>query len=670
MDNNGQSTTRAFTPARIVALVVIGVLALGLAYLRFAPDPSVSVPDGAQAGDVILEPCTYATEDGSYDADCGTLVVPENRADSGSRLIALPVTRVRARGGASAEPIFRLEGGPGISNMTFPKVSRIADSRDVVLVGYRGVEGSSVLNCPEVVSALKGSADLVGDESLRAYSEAMASCSERLREDGVDLDGYSLSQRVDDLEAVRVALGYDRINLISESVGTRTAMIYSWRYPESIHRSVMIAVNPPGRFVWVPETTDEQISYYAELCSQDETCSSRTDDLAASMRSTAADMPDRWLFLPIKEGNVKVGSFFGLVETTSENAPLSAPMVLDSWLSAADGDASGLWFISFLADLAFPEAFVWGETAAVAMLDAEVADTYYSAGGDPGSILGNAGTDFLFGGGGLTKAWPPNLADDEYRQVQTSDVETLLIGGTVDFATPVVNATDDLLPSLPNGHQVVLAEFGHSTDFWTYQPEASTRLINTFYDTGEVDDSLYSYRTMDFGTTISQTGLGKGFVIVMLGFAILAVASLLWMPRRVKKRGSFGPKTSAWIRSLYPLVLGLGGWFLVVLIVMTIWPSISLGNSLIAVLSMGLPIGLGIYWAWVHQDWSTQIRKAGFAAAMGGALVGGWVGFTSTAGLLALITTIIGAAIGANLALIVLDITWDKSARDRSPAST
>ena len=670
MDNNGQSTTRAFTPARIVALVVIGVLALGLAYLRFAPDPSVSVPDGAQAGDVILEPCTYATEDGSYDADCGTLVVPQNRANSGSRLIALPVTRVRARSGASAEPIFRLEGGPGISNMTFPKVSRIADSRDVVLVGYRGVEGSSVLNCPEVVSALKGSADLVGDESLRAYSEAMASCSERLREDGVDLDGYSLSQRVDDLEAVRVALGYDRINLISESVGTRTAMIYSWRYPESIHRSVMIAVNPPGRFVWVPETTDEQISFYAELCSQDETCSSRTDDLAASMRSTAADMPDRWLFLPIKEGNVKVGSFFGLVETTSENAPLSAPMVLDSWLSAADGDASGLWFISFLADLAFPEAFVWGETAAVAMLDAEVADTYYSAGGDPGSILGNAGTDFLFGGGGLTKAWPPNLADDEYRQVQTSDVETLLIGGTVDFATPVVNATDDLLPYLPNGHQVVLAEFGHSTDFWTYQPEASTRLINTFYDTGEVDDSLYSYRTMDFGTTISQTGLGKGFVIVMLGFAILAVASLLWMPRRVKKRGSFGPKTSAWIRSLYPLVLGLGGWFLVVLIVMTIWPSISLGNSLIAVLSMGLPIGLGIYWAWVHQDWSTQIRKAGFAAAMGGALVGGWVGFTSTAGLLALITTIIGAAIGANLALIVLDITWDKSARDRSPAST
>lgn len=384
------------------------------------------------------------------------------------------------------------------------------------------------------------------------------------------------------------------------------------------------------------------------------------------MSSTSADMPDRWLFLPIKEGNVRLGSFFGLAETTSVAAPLSAPMVLESWLSAAEGDASGFWFIAFLADLAFPEAFVWGETAAVAMLDAEVADDYYSAGGDPGSILRNAGTEWLYGGGGLTGAWPDSPDNDEYRLVQTSDIETLLIGGTVDFPTPAENATNDLLPSLPNGHQVVHAEFGHSTDFWTYQPEASTRLINTFFDTGEVDDSLYSYRTMDFGTTITQTGLGKGFVIVMLGFAVLTVAVLLWMPRRVKKKGSFGPKTSAWIRSLYPLVLGLGGWFLAVLIVMTIWPSVSFSNGLVAVLTMGIPIGLGIYWAWVHRDWTTQIKQAGLAAAMGAALIGAWIGFTSTAGLLALITTIVGAAIATNLALIVLDIRWDRSARDRS----
>src|SRR5512134_1077465 len=105
-------TTRILTPARIFALALIAVLASGLAYLRFAPDSGpVSVPDGAKAGDLILERCEYATEDGPYAADCGTLVVPENRADAQSRLIALPVTRIRARSAHPAEPVFRLEGG-------------------------------------------------------------------------------------------------------------------------------------------------------------------------------------------------------------------------------------------------------------------------------------------------------------------------------------------------------------------------------------------------------------------------------------------------------------------------------------------------------------------------------------------------------------------------------
>src|SRR5688500_2623358 len=91
-------TSRKFTPAQIVALALIVMAMAGLAYLRFAPETgSVSVPAGANAGNLFLKPCDYATESGTYAADCGTLVVPENRANPQSRLLALPVTRIRAR---------------------------------------------------------------------------------------------------------------------------------------------------------------------------------------------------------------------------------------------------------------------------------------------------------------------------------------------------------------------------------------------------------------------------------------------------------------------------------------------------------------------------------------------------------------------------------------------
>ncbi len=77
---------RAFTWARIAALLMTIVLLMGLTYLRVSSSPeTVSVPQGAHAGQLTMHPCTYATEQGAMPADCGTLVVPENRADPRSR---------------------------------------------------------------------------------------------------------------------------------------------------------------------------------------------------------------------------------------------------------------------------------------------------------------------------------------------------------------------------------------------------------------------------------------------------------------------------------------------------------------------------------------------------------------------------------------------------------
>src|SRR6266508_2498243 len=124
--------TKAFGPARIVALALISLTALGLAYLHFAGNDSLSVPSGAQAGQLTLHSCNYATEKGSYRADCGTLVVHENRHKAHSRLIALPVTRIHARSANPGAPILRLQGGPGLTNMKFEFARRLPRRRRLV----------------------------------------------------------------------------------------------------------------------------------------------------------------------------------------------------------------------------------------------------------------------------------------------------------------------------------------------------------------------------------------------------------------------------------------------------------------------------------------------------------------------------------------------------------
>ena len=111
--------------------------------------------------------------------------------------------------------------------------------------------------------------------------------------------------------------------------------------------------------------------------------------------------------------------------------------------------------------------------------------------------------------------------------MRDSSVETLLIGGNLDFATPPQTATRELLPHLPNGHQVVLPGLGHTDDFWSYQPQAGAHLVNTFLDSGRVDASRYTPNRVDFDAGFPQTTLAKIVLAVLLGFGALTAVSLL-----------------------------------------------------------------------------------------------------------------------------------------------
>jgi len=494
--------------------------------------PSYPVPPAdAAAESVVSEVRPLEIHSEKYDAVYGTITVPENRSTSTPRLISIPFLRIHSHSTRPSEPVFGFAGGPGASNMSWDwgKAWALLPEHDFVLVGYRGVDGSTVLDCPEVAEAMKGGNSLLGEESLKNIGQAWSASAQRLTAQGVDLDGYTMLECIEDNESVRRALGDRRINLLSESYGTRVAYLYGLKHPESLFRSAMISVNPPGHFVWEPRTIDAQLKYYAMLWSKDSAMSRKSPDLYATMRRVLSDMPQRWLFLSINPGKVKVATFGLLFHRNT------AAMAFDAYVAAEQGDPSGLALMSIAYDYLIPSMFVWGDLASKAISADSDSSRNYSRDMEAENMPLGSPMGKLLWGPLVYCRWPTRQLPEEFRKPRHSGVETLLLSGSVDFSTPPEFATKELLPCLPNGKQIILSECGHVNDMWYVNMENTRLLLASFYKTGVPNTTLNAYVPMDFSVSWGFPRLAR-LALGVVAFLLLALgAVIIWLARRHRR---------------------------------------------------------------------------------------------------------------------------------------
>ena len=517
------------TTKLLIAFLLFVTLLLAGCGTREAP--VLDVPEGAQAGDLVgLEACEFqpAASKTRYAAECGTLVVPENWDKDASRLIALPVVRIPASGTNPAEPVFYLLGGPGLSNLSLAPPDWLPEDHDVVIVGYRGVDGTVRLACPDVtrlIGAHKGK-DLFSEQARAEYAAAVGKCAAAHQAAGVDLAGYTVPNVVEDLEAARLAFGYDSINLFSQSFGTRIAQIYAYLHPDSLHRLVLFGFAKPGSLVDDPAVLDQMIERIGELCAQDAACSRRTGDFAQTMYAVNHNMPKRWLFFNIDPATVRVVTHFAFFSIGDMS------MAVDAYLAAAEGDPSGLAMANLYAAVLPIEAQLQGDQATKGgSLDWDKYGGLESISlGD--SIMGGPLSEL---GWPMAEAWPVEMVAKDLREFQETDVPMLLVNGSLDFSTPPT-ALDEARPYFHNAQMVLLPEFGHTRDVLTLQPEAFERLVTSYYDTGVADDSLFVYQPLSFAPGLRLTVVGKALVAAMVGLPALLVLGVVLVVRRIRRR--------------------------------------------------------------------------------------------------------------------------------------
>jgi pimeloyl-ACP methyl ester carboxylesterase len=445
-------------------LPATGSRAPGLAAVLLAGAATVAAASAEPAPGIDLQTCSVA---GVERVSCGTYTVPENRARPDARAIGLHVVVLSAANAKRApDAVFILQGGPGqaASSLTdfYARIfAGLRDARDIVLVDQRGTGASHPLDCRLGGSRADPGAylgDLFPADRVRA-------CRSELEPDA-DLTQYTTPIAMEDLEAIRAALGYEQVDLYGTSYGVRAALVYARAHPERVRAMVLKGVAPMSGVIPRDFAADSQraLDLLFDDCAADEPCARAYPALRADFAKVLGelrkgpvdvDVEVRGADLPRKYP-LEVGPFGAFVRTVlqSTSTAKELPLVIHdaaggNWLPYTrlavplrEDAARGLQMGMFLS--------------VTCSEDAPLLATARPVTGD--TFLQDYWAHALLA---ACAEWPRGRVPDDYRDAVRSEAPTLLVSGFLDSAAPPRWA-DDAAQTLPNSHQIVVRYGSHS----------------------------------------------------------------------------------------------------------------------------------------------------------------------------------------------------------------
>jgi len=423
----------------------------------------------AAATPLTLTPCEleHPLRLATVAADCGVLLVPENPGEPAGRSIALRVARVPAISRRKRpDPLFVLAGGPGQAAGDFYAAvsgafARIHRDYDIVLVDQRGTGHSNRLDCAQDEDLLNRASDAQIAASTRACLAALASRTA--------VAWYTTSLAVQDLERVRAALGYERINLYGSSYGTRVAQHYLRRFPARTRTLILDGVIPPERALGDRLALDAEhaLGDVLSRCARESACRARFADplgdyrevrstLARSAVPVSVPDPSTGAPTPFEFGAEHLATVLRLVSYTSDYAAL-LPLMLHGAAQYTDYAPLAAQFLQ--VERAYGAALAIGMHNSVVC--AEDVPFFDPKAIDRAALAATyLGTRELDGLAIVCRLWPHGPVDADLHAPLASDVPALLLSGSDDPVTPPEYA-QEAARGLTHSLSIVLAGFGH-----------------------------------------------------------------------------------------------------------------------------------------------------------------------------------------------------------------
>jgi len=398
---------------------------------------------------------------------CGTLEVYENRATKTGRKISLNIVVYPATGpDRQPDPLFYFAGGPGSAATEdapgfVPAFAKIREHRDLVFVDQRGTGRSHPLDCP-----FYNPADLQSYLGYFFPLEEVRKCRAEL-ETKADLKLYTTTIAMDDIDEVRAALGYERINLFGGSYGTRAALTYLKRYPQHVRTATLQGVSPtdqylPGDF---PVSNERALEGILAECAADEACNKAFPNLKSEAKAVLAQLIKGPVEVEVEKPNSKERVKVKLSRDLAAEAirymlysPVPASRVPLLLHRAAEGN-----FEPLANQALFYRRVLVGTGSNGMYLSITCAEDLPGIKPGEGERLG---ANTFLGDYRLRQQreacalWPRAQVERNYTAPVRVDVPVLILTGEWDPVTPPANG-DRIAKNLPNSLHIVVPHGAH-----------------------------------------------------------------------------------------------------------------------------------------------------------------------------------------------------------------
>ena len=400
------------------------------------------------------------------------LDVPEDPAKPDGAKVELAVFMLPATTPNPGAPIVYLHGGPGGSSMEHLESAdfralfdALRQQGDVILFDQRGC-GKSLPTFLPIKAPRVQTATLATREAFADYLASLSTViRDRLVKEGHDPHQYTVLQSAEDIEALRQALGVEKVSLFAHSYGTQLAQAFARAHPASVEKMVLAGSRGMDTARKLPAEADEFLARIAALAKADTTVGPKFPDLLATLDRVLAKV-DREPVAVEMEGSdgkftLKVGGYAlrFILAKFYLNDPDNfkyLPKLLDEldtgrrpWsliFNVSQIMRGGVSFVWFTTDAASGVSTARGELIAQQAATARLRDSL----------------NFPFPD--INRVWGMADLGDAFRAPVQTDIPTLFVAGTLDGITPV-EQTREIMKGFSAGRLLVVENGGHNSQF-------------------------------------------------------------------------------------------------------------------------------------------------------------------------------------------------------------